>query len=170
MKPFISAIFFLSSGAAIAQTVPGLKAGLWEVRPITRIEDGRDVGATMAATRARMEKSLENLPAEQKKQMQAAIAGTTKICITPAQLAQSLPMVDPQGNCQTDNLVHAGNKTSFEFHCNRAGRTSAGKGSSTASGEMIHTRLDMTSTDAQGVQHNMQTESEMTYLGVDCQG
>lgn len=102
--------------------------------------------------------------------MEARMGGqNATICITPAGAAHGLPMVDPEGSCQPEKIDRSGDKTSFEFHCSRNGRTSVGKGESTANGNTIHTRVDMTTADAKG-NHSMQIEAEMTYLGADCQG
>jgi hypothetical protein len=169
MKKMILAVCLVVSGAAVAQ-VPGLKPGLWEVKPIRHVVDGRDVIAAMAANQARMQQAFANLPPEQRKQMEAQMGGqNVKICITPAVAAHGLPMVDPEGTCQPETVERSGDKTSFAFHCSRNGRTSVGKGEATGNGDTIHTRVDMTTTDAKG-SHSMQSEGEMTYLGADCQG
>ena len=175
MKTVTLAILLVLSSAAFAQGSP-LKQGLWEVKPISQIRDGQDMTAQMAAAQARMQQSLASMPPEQRKQMQAMMGqhggsadAATRICVSAAMAAREKPMVDPEGRCEPAKVNRSGNKSSFEFNCTTEGRTMAGKGESTASGDMVSTRMDMTTTDAGG-RHTMQSEVQMKYLGADCQG
>lgn len=157
----------------------GIKAGLWELKQIKQIMDGRDMGGQMAAAQAEMQQAMANMSPAQRKQMEAmmgsrgmpagAAGGAQRICISPAMAASDKPMVDPEGRCEPAKMSRSGNKTSFEFNCTTAGRSMVGKGESTISGDTVNTRMDMTTTDAQG-RHTMQSESQMKYLGPDCQG
>jgi hypothetical protein len=83
--------------------------------------------------------------------------------------SRSAPVVDRDGHCAPAKLTRDGSKTTFEFNCTSNGRTSVGRGVATVSGETVSTRLDMTVTDARGV-HSIQSETQMTYQGADCQG
>jgi hypothetical protein len=78
-------------------------------------------------------------------------------------------MVGSDGRCEAAKVNRSGSKTTFEFNCSANGRTEVGSGESTVSGDTVTTRVDMAMTDAQG-RHTMQTESQMKYLGPDCQG
>ncbi|MDR3401555.1 MAG: DUF3617 domain-containing protein, partial [Chthoniobacter sp.] len=93
--------------------------------------------------------------------------GGATICISPEMAAKGITVADPQGNCKPEKIERSGNKISFEFHCTGKERTSDGKGENTVTGDLVHTRLDMTFTDAKGG-HQMHSESEMTYVGADC--
>lgn len=179
MKKTTLAILFVLSGGASAQG-SGLKAGLWEVKQIKQIMDGRDMAAQMAAAQAQMAQSMANMPPERRKQMEAMMGGkgmpgqggggmATRICISAAMAASDKPMVDPEGRCAPAKTSRSGNKTSFEFNCTTQGRTMVGKGESTISGDTVSSRMDMTTTDASG-RHTMQSESQMSYLGPDCKG
>ena len=178
MKKPILAILITLSGAAYAQG-SGLKPGLWEVKQIKQVMDGRDMGAQMAAAQDKMAQSMAKMSPERRKQMEAMMGGqgtpaqgggvATRICISPAMAARDKPMVDPEGRCEPAKVSRSGNKTSFEFNCNSNGRAMAGKGESTFSGDRVTTRMDMTTTDARG-SHTMQSESQMNYLGSDCKG
>jgi hypothetical protein len=173
MRKSIVAVLVALSGTAFAQG-SGLKPGLWEVKQLKQVMDGRDMNAQMAAAQAQMQQSLAKLPPEQRKQMEAMMGkqgagGGTRICISPAMAARDKPMVDPDGRCEPAKVSRSGNKTSFEFNCTRDGRTMVGKGESTVSSDLVQTRMDMTTTDATG-RHTMQNESQMKYLGPDCQG
>ncbi len=179
MKHLVLAAFVTLSGAALAQS-SGLKPGLWEVTPIRQVVDGRDMTAQMASAKAKMEESMANMSPAQRKQMEAMVKGMgtstqstagagTRVCISPAMAAKNKPMVDPEGHCEPATVNHSGNKTSFEFNCTSNGSTRVGKGESTISADKVATRLDMTTTDARG-RHTMQSETQMKYLGTDCQG
>lgn len=179
MKKSLLAILVVLGGTAWAQG-SGLKAGLWEVKQLKQVVDGRDMAAQMASAQKEMQAAMANMPPEQRKQMEAmlgkqgvpakgATGVTTRICISPAMAAMDKPMVDPEGRCEPAKMNRSGNKTTFEINCTTQGRTTVGKGESTHSGDMVTTRMDMTMTDAQG-RHTMQSESQMKFLGADCQG
>jgi len=179
MKQCTIAILLALSGTVFAQT-SGMKAGLWEMKQIHQVVDGRDMAAQMAAANAKMEQAMANMTPEQRKQMEAmmggksmpgqgASGGSMRVCISPAMAARDKPMVDPEGHCEPATVTHSGAKTSFEFHCAANGRTQVGKGETMANGDTVTTLMDMTMTDAQG-SHTMHSESQMKYLGPDCQG
>jgi len=178
MRKSTLAILITLTGTAYAQG-SGLKPGLWEVRQVRQVMDGRDMGAQMAAAQDKMAQSMAKMSPERRKQMEAMMGGqgmpaqgagvATRICISPAMAARDKPMVDPEGRCEPAKVSRAGNKSSFEFNCTSNGRTMVGKGETTVSGDMVSTRMDMTTTDARG-SHTMQSESQMNYLGSDCKG
>ena len=177
MRKSTLAILTTLSGIAFAQS-SSLKPGLWEMKPIRQVVDGRDMTAQMASAQAKMQQAMVNMPPDQRKQMEAkmkgmptqsAAGGGTRICISPAMAARDKPMVDPEGRCEPAKVNRSGNKSSFEFNCTANGHTRVGKGESTVSGDTVTTRVDMTTTDARG-SHTMQSESQMKYLGPDCQG
>ncbi len=153
----------------------GMKAGLWEIIPVSQVLDGRDMTAEMSQAQTKMQQELSRLSPAQRAQMQAMMGqgspagGGTKICVSPAMAASDTPIVDRDGRCMPARVNRSGNTTRFEFNCTSNGRTSVGKGESTASGDEITTRMDMTETDARG-KHTMHSESRMKYLGSDCQG
>ena len=178
MKKSTLAALIVLSGTAFAQNF-GLKAGLWEMKPIRQVVDGRDMSAQMAAGQAKMQEMIASMTPEQRKQMEAMMknmgtgsnsAGrSTRICVSPAMAAKNVPMVDREGRCAPAKVTRNGNKSSFEFNCTTKDRTMVGSGESTVNGDTISTNMNMTTKDARG-QHTMQTESQMTYLGSDCQG
>lgn len=179
MRKSTLAVLVILSGTAVAQS-NGLKPGLWEIRQISQVMDGRDMTAQMAAAQGKMQQAMEKMSPERRKQMEAMMGGQampaqgaggggTRICISPAMAARDKPMVDPEGHCEPAKVSRSGNKSSFEFNCNTQGRAMVGKGESTVSGDMVTTRMDMTTNDASG-RHAMQSESQMKYLGPDCQG
>jgi hypothetical protein len=153
-----------------------MKPGLWEVKQTSQVVDGRNMLDQMASAQAQMKQAMASMPAAQRKQMEAMLGsqgaqagGGTRICISPAMAARNKPMVDSEGRCEPAKVTSSGNKTSFEFNCTANGRTTVGKGESTINSGTIATRVDMAITDARG-RHTMQSESQMKYLGSDCQG
>ena len=169
MKKLTLAILITLSGTAFAQG-SGLKAGLWEVKPIRQVMDGRDMVAQMAAAQVQMQQQMASMPPAQRAQMEAMMGNQgTRVCVSPAMAAKGKPMVDREGRCEPANVNRSGDKTTFEFNCTSDQGTSVGKGESIAGGDTVTTRMDMIMTDAKG-RHTMQSETQMKYLGPDCQG
>jgi hypothetical protein len=156
----------------------GLKPGLWESRIVKHVMDGRDTTAQTTGALSQMEQNLSRLPPAQRAQMEAMMkehgalttgtAGTTKLCISPEMAARDKPVVDPEGRCQPGKVEQSGNHTTFEFNCNTNGTLTSGKGESTASGDVISTRVDVTTRRGKGETHKVHSESEMKFLGSDC--
>jgi hypothetical protein len=148
-----------------------MKAGLWEMKPVRQIMDGKDMTAMMAAAQAQMQQQLASLPPEQRAKLQGMLGhqGVIRICVSPAMAANGAPMADPEGHCPPASVNRSGNTTTFEFSCTENGRSRSGKGSSTVNGDTVTTHLDMKMTDAKGP-HTMQADMQSTYLGADCQG
>jgi Protein of unknown function (DUF3617) len=173
---FVILITLCSSAFAESSS---LKAGLWEIKPIRQVVDGRDMTAQMASAQAKMQQAMASMTRDQRKQMEAMMKGTgtnspsagslARICISPAMAAKNAPMVEHEGRCAPAKVTRNGNKSTFEFNCTTKGRTMVGSGESTTNGDRISTSVNMTMTDSKG-HHTMQSESEMTYLGSDCQG
>jgi hypothetical protein len=170
-KLVITATLLLAAASALA--APNMKAGLWEFHIIKQTVDGKDMTAQMAAARAQMQQMLANMPPEQRKQLEQSMGAqampdsnnTQRICISPEMAAQDKPMPPAEAKCEPTNIVHNGNKTTFELNC--PGIT--GKGETVINGDTVHSKMDMVRSDARG-RHTMQSESEMKYLGADCKG
>lgn len=178
LKKAIAAVLALVSAGVLADDGK-MKPGLWEVKTLRHVMDGRDITAQMAGAQEKAQQALANLPPERRKQLEAMMGGrplptadaggATRVCISPAMAARDAPAVEPKSHCAPQNLTRNGNTTEFEFKCVSEGRTSAGKGKRTVNGDTVDTSVDMTSTDSRG-EHKIQNESRMTYLGADCQG
>ena len=176
----MSKSLFLSLCAVAALTAYatglGLKAGLYEIKIVKQVIDGRDMTAQMAAASEKMQQAMANMPPEQRARMQAMMpnagggdSGGYRICISPEMAKRDTPVVDKEGHCQPATINRAGNVTTYEFHCTSTdGSTRDGKGESTAGGDVISNRFDMTSHTANGQSHIMHSETEMHYLGADC--
>jgi hypothetical protein len=178
VKKIVLAICMLPCAGVLADDFK-MKPGLWEVKVVRQVMDGRDMTSQLAAAQERAQQAMANLSPEQRKQMEAMMGGrpmpaigaggATRICVSPAMAARDTPTVDPQGQCQTQKMTRSGNTMEFEFKCTGNGRSSAGKGKRTVGGDTVTTSVDMTATDARG-EHKIQNESQMTFVGADCQG
>jgi len=156
----------------------GLKAGLWESRIVKHVMDGRDTTSQMTGAMSQMQNSLSRLPPEKRAQLEAMMKehgaltmgteGTTRLCISPEMASRNKPFVDPEGRCQPAKINQSGNHTTFEINCNTNGTVMTGKGEATASGDVITSRVDMTTRKANGETHVLHNETEMKFLGSDC--
>ncbi|MGC2457203.1 MAG: DUF3617 domain-containing protein [Gallionellaceae bacterium] len=158
MKKLTLAILIALSGTVFAESSIW-KPGLWETKVINQSMDGRDMTAQMASTLAKMSP-------HQRRQMEAMM----RICVSPAMAAMDKPLMNPKGGCKPETVNRSGNKISFEISCTDNGSTSIVKGENTYSGDTVTSRMDTTTTDALGSRHTMHMESQMKYLGSDCQG
>ena len=177
MKKAISVTLIISSvlcGQACADT-PGMKPGLWENKVIKNIVDGKDMSAKSAEMMARYQQAMAKMTPEQRAAMQSHMAvssgspGTARICISAAMAANHGALAGSQSHCPPASVTTSGNKMSFTFNCTNDGRTTVGSGERIINGDAISTHANMKVTDSHGT-HTMDTESEMRYLGADCQG
>ncbi len=177
MKKLFLAVLVISSSNVYADGVRP-KPGLWEVKIVKQVMDGKDMQAQMAAARAQMEQAMANMSPEQRKQMEAmagrqgghgARSEGTRICISKEMAARDKPVLDRRGHCETVKFDRSGNKVSFEFKCSNNGHSETGKGETTVGAELMETVMDITMSDAHG-SHAIHNESQMKFLGADCQG
>ncbi|HZV54947.1 MAG TPA: DUF3617 domain-containing protein [Rhodocyclaceae bacterium] len=173
-KMMIAVALAVAATGSMAETM--MKPGLWELRTTKHLMDGQDMTARMAASQAEMQKMMANMPPQQRKQMEAMMgkqaapeAGVHRMCVSPEMAARDKPVMPADAKCEPAKTSRSGNKVSFEFNCVTEGRTMAGKGESIMSGDAISSKMDMVMTDARG-KHTMQSESQMKFLGSDCQG
>jgi Protein of unknown function (DUF3617) len=174
-KLLLSCCLLLTGLAAIAAGMT-LKPGLWEIKMVKQVMDGRDMSAQMAAAAANMQQAMANMTPEQRAKMQAMLPSTAglgsgggyRICVTPEMAKRNTPVIDKDGRCQPATVNHSGNVTTYEFSCNSNGSSRQGKGQVTMDGDVLTNVADMTSTTANGATHVMHSETEMHYLGADC--
>jgi hypothetical protein len=80
----------------------GLKPGLWEVRVVKQVVDGRDLSAQMAGVNDRMRQAVASMPPEQRAQREAMMRqrgagagheGSTRICVSPEMARRDRPFL-----------------------------------------------------------------------------
>jgi hypothetical protein len=173
MKRILVVILVAAGASALAE--PGfMKPGLWEVKILRQEMDGKDMTGQMADTQAKVQQRLASMPPDQRAKMEAILgsqaqSGAQRVCFSEAMAARGRAMIDREGHCDPSKFDRSGNKISFEFNCTTNGRTRIGKGETIAEGDTVTTRFEATTTDAKG-SHTMKNESQMKYLGTDCQG
>jgi hypothetical protein len=173
MKQILCAVLIAASGPALAES-GFMKPGLWEVKIIRQEMDGKDMTGQMAEAQAKMQQRLASMPPDQRAKMEAILggqgqSGATRVCYSEAMAARGKAMIDHEGHCDPSKFDRNGNKISFEFNCTTNGRTRVGKGEMLTDGDTVTSRFEATATDAKG-SHTMKNESQMKYLGTDCQG
>jgi hypothetical protein len=179
-KQLVVGLVALAAFAAVSGLAAGfgLKPGLWESRIVKHVMDGRDMTSQMTGAMSQMQNNLSRLPPEKRAQLEAMMkehgalttgaTGTTRLCISPEMAGRDKPIVDPEGRCQPTKISQSGNHTTFEINCNASGTVMTGKGESTATGDVITSRVDVTTRRAKGEAHVMHSETEMKFLGADC--
>lgn len=168
-KLIVAAAIAFTSTSALADTT--MKPGLWEVRTIKQVMDGRDMTAQIAAAQQQMQQMLASMTPAQRKQMEQSMGvqampdNTQRICISPAMAANDTPVMDADTHCKPTKQRRSGNSITFELNC----PTITGKGETIINGNTVINKMDMVTTEG-GQSHTMQSESQMTYLGADCKG
>lgn len=169
----------LTTGAGIAAHAAGLglKPGLWEVKVVKQVMDGRDMSAQMAAAMSQAQQALASLPPEQRARLEAMMNnsgvgrsnnGTFRICISPEMAQQNAPVLDKDGRCKPVTLSRQGNRVDFQFDCTTNGTSMQGKGEATVTPESVSTHTEMTTSSATGGSHQMQNDTQMSYVSADC--
>jgi hypothetical protein len=155
----------------------GLKPGLWEVKVVKQLMDGRDVSAQMSAAMSQAQQALAKLPPEQRARIEAMMNnagvgrtnnGTFRICVSPEMAQQNAPVLDKDGRCQPVMLSRHGDRVDFQFDCSTNGTSMQGKGEATVTPESVNTHTEMTTTSATGGSHQMQNDTQMSYISADC--
>jgi hypothetical protein len=172
----LGSLIMLGALQAFAQVLT-LKPGLWEIRMVKQIRDGKDMTAQITGAMTQMQERLAKMPPEQRAKMEAMMGqsgapsmgsnGSVKMCVTPEQARQDKPLIDREG-CRPATVNRSGNHSTFEYSCTTGAITTSGKGESTTTGDVISTVTDSTTQRATGDSHVLHTETEMKFLGPDC--
>lgn len=175
MKRTIVAVAIAAAAVgAMAETM--VKPGLWEIRVVRQIMDGRDVTALLPVALASMQQMMAGMTPQQRKQIEATLgkqaangSATQRICVSPEMAAGDKPLLPPEVKCEPTAFNRGGSRVTFEVSCADLGRTVTGKGESLLASESVATRIDMVMNDASG-RHTMQNESQAKFVGADCGG
>ena len=168
----------LAVAAAQAQGPSGLKAGLWESRTLKMTVDGKDMLPQVKAAREQMQKSLANLPPEQRKKVEAMMAAqggdptVQRMCVSAEMAKRDQPILPrpSHAECAEPKLDRKGNRTGFEFSCKQGESTVTGKGETVMGGDQISTKVETVSADKSGAKRVMVAETQMKFIGADCGG
>jgi hypothetical protein len=155
----------------------GLKPGLWEMKVIKQVVDGRDMSGEMSAAMAEMKASLASMPPEQRAQMESMMkqhgvassdAGAMRICMTPEMAKRNALPVDKNGHCTSNTLSRSGGKMTYEFACSDKGMKTNGKGEATVTPNRVEMRTDATMQEGNGPRRTMHSETQMSFVSADC--
>ena len=175
----IAGLAGLAAGQVWANSF-GLKPGLWETRIVKMVVDGQDKTGMMSDAASKMQAAMANMPPEQRARMEAMMKdrggpsmgadGATRICVSPELASQEKPFTGKDEHCQPVSMTRDGNRASYTVNCSFNGDTTTGKGETTSTGDLISTKMDMTTKKASGETHQRHIETEMKFLGADCGG
>jgi Protein of unknown function (DUF3617) len=152
-----------------------LQAGLWEIS--TQMEGGR--ADKMAASMAKMQKELDKMSPEQRKQMQDMMANkgiqmgtagggagiTAKICMSQDMVAKN-DFSGQRGECSHTTSPRMGNTIKYSFVCTKP--ASNGEGEITFQGREAYTQKMTITTTVKGKPEKMDMYGRGKWLGNDC--
>jgi len=176
-RAIVAAVLAAALAAAAAAAGFGLKPGLWEIRIVKSVVDGRDNTASITAMTDRMQQMLASLPADQRAMLEAKLKqsgiaqsnnGSFRMCVSAAMAKLDKPIIDKDGRCQPGAVQHDGSETHYQFNCTVDGTTTVGTGTATANGDSIATHVEMTVQQAGGQSHTMQNDTALSFIGADC--
>jgi uncharacterized protein DUF3617 len=95
-------------------------------------------------------------------------AGPTfiRMCLTQAMIDASNPVPQP-GQCDRYKVIRNGNQTHIDFSCSKNGTSATGRSDETVDGNNRHSVIDVSTSD-KGETHTMHLETDMIFLGSDC--
>ena len=165
------AVMVLGGSAFSTQAQVG-KAGLWEVT--TKLGGSAEMDTAMA----QMQQQMANMPAEQRKQMEAMLAKQgmsmtstpggvlSKMCLTNDMVERSLMPTQTQGDCTSTSSNKSSTGLTFRFTC--ASPASSGEGQYTFMGDSAYTMTMKINTPQQGKSTATTVASSGKWLGSDC--
>lgn len=145
--------------------------GLWEHRFAMKSQDGQ-----MEAAMAQMQKELASMPPEQRKQMDAMMAGrgvkmgpqgtTTKFCLSKEQAARA---AEPHmgSDCTRQDVIRSGNTVKYRFECSKP-QPMKGEGEMTFVSDKAYRGTSTITSQAPGQTRPMSMEMSGQWLSADC--
>jgi hypothetical protein len=158
------------SCAASAQS---LKPGLWE------INQKMDMAGAQDPRMAQMQQQMANMPPEQRKMMEAAMAQQgvkmgpagpgggmiIQMCMTK-EMAERNDVPAQRGDCKTTQQSRTGNTMKMAFTCSNP--PSSGEGQVTFASAEAYTMKMVITTQAQGKPEKMNMDASGKWLKSDC--
>ncbi|QYF93837.1 DUF3617 domain-containing protein [Massilia sp. PAMC28688] len=173
----IAATLFSAALCAAQASAQTLRPGLWEIRSST--PGGAGSGKAMAEHMARMKKEIAAMPAAQRQQMEAALAGQAasalqftddgmimKHCITPDDVAAMDKLIIKEGGCTTQRSPMIGGVVKMNMSCTTP--PSTGNGTIRFSGDTAYTMEMTMNTRFQGQNHTAKVSSSGKWLASSC--
>ena len=163
-------------GVAHAAQAQKLTAGLWENSVTLKSGDGG-----MDAAMARMQEEFAKMPPEQRKQMEAMMAGrgmamggaagkptAVRVCISKEQAERNELPQDNEGRCKRDALERSGSTLKFKISCSDP--VSTGEGSFNFTSDKAYSGNMVMNVSREGRPMRMEIQQEGKWLGADCGG
>jgi hypothetical protein len=166
----LAAVLAAFSCAAAAQS---LKPGLWEINQKMEMGGAQDPGM------AQMQQQMANMPPEQRKMMEAAMAKqgvkvgpggagggmSIQMCMTK-EMAERNDVPAQRGDCKTTQQSRNGNTMKMAFTCSNP--PSSGEGLVTFASPEAYTMKMAITTQAQGKPEKMNMDASGKWLKPDC--
>lgn len=171
--PSLALAIGLCSGLALdahAASKPPMKAGLWEVKPISRELNGKplpDMSAMMSERLAQMPPEARARIEGQMKQhgLSMANGGAMKVCITQ-DMIDTQRWHQPEGKCSHSEVTQSGKVWTLRFTCQNP--EARGEVRTTFLGADTYTsEVDMT-TSRGGKDNTMRMRNEARWVGASC--
>ena len=161
-------------GATHAVQAQKLTPGLWESSVTIKSGD-----ASMDTAMARMQEELAKMPPEQRKQMEAMMAGrgmamggvagkpnALRVCISKEQAERNEPPQGTEGRCKRDALERSGSTLKFKISCSDP--VSTGEGSFNFTSDKAYSGNMVMNVSREGRPMRMEIQQEGKWLGADC--
>ena len=175
-KLIATSLLTLAALAALPASAQSIKPGLWEA---TSSSPASGAGKPSAGQIARIKEQMAALPAEQRRQMEAAMAQagvadmqitdagvTIRHCLSKEQAADYSNLIIRDGSCTTVRSPTVAGVAKFNMTCTAPPAT--GSGTVTFQGDTGYA-LDMTmTTNAGGKSHTTNMSGTGKWLGADC--
>jgi hypothetical protein len=163
-----AAALFVSLGAQAQTQAPGL----WEHSTSMKSQDGQ-----MDKAMAEMQKQLASMPPDQRKQMEAVMAGrggmmgagggsSMKMCLTKEQAERPPETRMTQGDCTQKDVQRSGKTVRFKFECTKP--PSSGEGEMTFISDKAYTGRTVVTSQVAGKPQQTTVEMQGKWLATDC--
>ncbi len=161
-------------GAATAAHAQKLTPGLWE-NSVTMKSGDSGVDAAMA----RMQEEMAKMPPEQRKQVEAMMAGrgmamggpggkptAVRVCISKEQAERDEAPQGSEGRCKRESMERSGSTLKFKLSCSDP--VSTGEGTFKFTSDKAYSGTMVMNMTREGRPMRMEIQQEGKWLGADC--
>ncbi len=172
MKHICSLVALALAGVAAGASAQTLQPGLWEISNKVQSSNAQTDKAMADA-----QKQLANMPADQRKMMEAMMAKqgvgmsvgsqgmVMKICLTP-EMVERNELPAQQGDCKHTLSPKVGNVIKMSFTCSKP--PSSGEGQMTFESPQAYTTHMVINTAVAGKPEQMTTDSRGKWISREC--